>query len=199
MSVELFLEQDDVTVLQAAFTALREDELEPHDTLDYIGWRSAQHLGDPYYLLHGDSICEKLHRLLLLSATENDMPIQYRITRNGEQVIETFVATTASVSPPVSKEKVDEAAREILRLSHALALEQEARKKAERTLQVAVSKLQQFAGRGYEPKWEKTDAYKQWGGVIDTVVSEVQRNAREALDAMGYPYQPLASANEEGE
>lgn len=133
MSMEIELNQIDLTVLMDAFIALKEDQLEPHDSLDCIGWRTAQHLHDPYYLLHGDSTCENLKRLGLLVASENDVPVLYRITRRGEQIIDARLKETLSV-PQVPKPKLDEAAREILRLSHRLEVETQRCQKMEAAL-----------------------------------------------------------------
>jgi hypothetical protein len=46
---------------------------------------------------------------------------------------------------------------------------------------ILIDKMQQFAGQGYDPAMKQSDGYKTYGGIIDAVVKEVQRNARECL------------------
>lgn len=68
------------TVLVDALIALRNDELEPHDTLECIGWRAGSQLQVPFgSSVDENSICEAL-RVQGLLERKDDL---YRITEAG--------------------------------------------------------------------------------------------------------------------
>ena len=68
------------TVLVDALIALRNDELEPHDTLECIGWRAGYQLQVPFgSSVNENAICEALRAQGLLERKDD----LYRITEAG--------------------------------------------------------------------------------------------------------------------
>lgn len=100
-------------VLVDALIALRNDELEPHDTLECIGWRAGYQLQVPFgSSINEDSICETLRGQGLLERKDD----LYRITDAGVAAVTTYVRDPANFR---SQERVMVSDKERMRLLRA--------------------------------------------------------------------------------
>lgn len=101
------------TVLVDALIALRNDELEPHDTLECIGWRAGYQLQVPFgSSVDENGICEAL-RLRGMLERKDDL---YRITEAGVKAAMAYVRDPANFR---SQQQVMVSDKERLRLLRA--------------------------------------------------------------------------------